>query len=187
MLTWCPVWHLHCLRFCWHFCCRSNVNHVTSGLKKPPRWVESLALVIPCTHNYTYFLPSLLYQTGFFLGGVCFPDAFPCNQSEGVVFLFFFTLAFRNVPRLVKTVIPLVMVIYGLVVTSYFTVMSREEMLASEAIGVVRNFLKLYWLASIVVSLSLFKDTVFHKRWWKWSHFTILVWKIATRRCREFA
>ncbi|XP_076449020.1 uncharacterized protein LOC143285542 isoform X2 [Babylonia areolata] len=56
----------------------SNVNHVTSGLKKPP----------------------------------------------------------RNLPRLVKTVIPLVMVIYMLVVTSYFTVMSREEMLASEAIGV---------------------------------------------------
>ncbi|KAK7114902.1 hypothetical protein V1264_000883 [Littorina saxatilis] len=56
----------------------SNVNHVTSGLKKPP----------------------------------------------------------RNLPRLVKFVIPLVMLIYGLVVTSYFTVMSREEMLSSEAIGV---------------------------------------------------
>ncbi|KAL8593098.1 hypothetical protein ACOMHN_018024 [Nucella lapillus] len=56
----------------------SNVNHVTSGLKKPP----------------------------------------------------------RNLPRLVKFVIPLVMLIYGLVVTSYFTVMSSEDMLASEAIGV---------------------------------------------------
>nr|KAG5707992.1 hypothetical protein BaRGS_025130 [Batillaria attramentaria] len=42
----------------------------------------------------------------------------------------------RNVPRLVKTVIPMVMILYGLVVTSYFTVMSREDMIASEAIGV---------------------------------------------------
>ncbi|XP_046559322.1 b(0,+)-type amino acid transporter 1-like [Haliotis rubra] len=56
----------------------SNVNHVTRGVKKPP----------------------------------------------------------RNLPRLVKCVIPLVMVIYMLVVTSYFTVMTKREMLASEAIGV---------------------------------------------------
>ena len=134
-----------------------------------------------CNPLYTQLYLLLAFSTlpdGFFFflgGGVCFPDAFPCNQSEGVVFLVFFTLAFRNVPRLVKTVIPLVMVIYGLVVTSYFTVMSREEMLASEAIGVVRSFFKLCWLASVVVLLSLFKDTVFHKRWWKWSHFTKLV------------
>ncbi|XP_048253387.1 b(0,+)-type amino acid transporter 1-like [Haliotis rufescens] len=56
----------------------SNVNHVTRGVKKPP----------------------------------------------------------RNLPRLVKFVIPLVMVIYMLVVTSYFTVMTKHEMLSSEAIAV---------------------------------------------------
>ncbi|XP_025114820.1 b(0,+)-type amino acid transporter 1-like isoform X2 [Pomacea canaliculata] len=42
----------------------------------------------------------------------------------------------RNLPRLVKTVIPFVMTIYVLVVTSYFTVMSKQEMISSEAIGV---------------------------------------------------
>ncbi len=38
-----------------------------------------------------------------------------------------------------KCVIPLVMVIYLLVVTSYFTVMTKHEMLSSEAIGVVSS------------------------------------------------
>ncbi|XP_012934860.1 cystine/glutamate transporter [Aplysia californica] len=56
----------------------SNVNHVTSGLKKPP----------------------------------------------------------RNVPRIVKTVLPLVLMVYLLVVLSYFTAMTREELLNSQAIGV---------------------------------------------------
>ncbi|BFZ12536.1 hypothetical protein BsWGS_15574 [Bradybaena similaris] len=56
----------------------SNVNHVTSGIKKPP----------------------------------------------------------RNVPRVVKTVLPLVLVIYLLTVLSYFTAMTRQELLESQAIGV---------------------------------------------------
>ncbi|XP_041376641.1 b(0,+)-type amino acid transporter 1-like [Gigantopelta aegis] len=42
----------------------------------------------------------------------------------------------RNLPRLVITVIPLVSIIYMLVVTSYFTVMTKEDMMSSNAIGV---------------------------------------------------
>ncbi|ESO90784.1 hypothetical protein LOTGIDRAFT_122639, partial [Lottia gigantea] len=42
----------------------------------------------------------------------------------------------RNLPRLIKVTIPTVGVIFMLVVTAYFTVMTREELVNSEAIGV---------------------------------------------------
>lgn len=57
----------------------------------------------------------------------------------------------RNLPRLVKTVIPFVMTIYVLVVTSYFTVMSKQEMISSEAIGVV-SYLSLTSLGCLLVA-----------------------------------
>ena len=43
----------------------------------------------------------------------------------------------RNVPRVVKTVLPLVLIVYILVVLSWFTAMTRAELLDSRAIGVV--------------------------------------------------
>ncbi|CAL1547646.1 unnamed protein product [Lymnaea stagnalis] len=77
--TWSPT-HLAfaCYNGLWAYGGWSNVNHVTSGIKKPP----------------------------------------------------------RNVPRIVKTVLPLVLIIYLMTVLSFFTVMSKEELLHSRAIGV---------------------------------------------------
>ncbi|KAK6185291.1 hypothetical protein SNE40_007557 [Patella caerulea] len=42
----------------------------------------------------------------------------------------------RNLPRLIKVAIPTVGVIFMAVVTSYFTVMTKDELVGSEAIGV---------------------------------------------------
>ncbi|KAI8790983.1 cystine/glutamate transporter, partial [Biomphalaria glabrata] len=67
-----------CYNGLWAYGGWSNVNQVTSGIKKPP----------------------------------------------------------RNVPRIVKTVLPLVLVIYLLTVISFFTVMTKDDLLHSQAIGV---------------------------------------------------
>ncbi|XP_059156096.1 b(0,+)-type amino acid transporter 1-like isoform X2 [Physella acuta] len=67
-----------CYNGLWAYGGWSNVNHVTSGIKKPP----------------------------------------------------------RNVPRIVKTIIPLVLVLYLLTVLSFFTVMTRDQFLHARGIGV---------------------------------------------------
>lgn len=59
----------------------------------------------------------------------------------------FFLYYFRNLPRLVKIVIPTVMLIYLSTVTSYFTVLTREEMMAHRWFGVVSLLVPLVLIA----------------------------------------
>lgn len=50
-------------------------------------------------------------------------------------------MSFRNLPRSIILGIPLVTICYVLVNIAYLTVMSPEELLASEAVAVVRSAL----------------------------------------------
>lgn len=63
------------------------------------------------------------------------------------VVIIIFSVRFRNLPRLVKIVIPTVMLIYLSTVTSYFTVLTPEEMTAHRWFGVVSFFMPLLNIA----------------------------------------
>lgn len=84
------------------------------------------------------------------------------NHSYSVVIIVF-SVHFRNLPRLVKIVIPTVMLIYLSTVTSYFTVLTREEMTAHRWFGVVSFLVPLLHIAWPFVQIKSSCYTSFPK------------------------
>lgn len=80
------------------------------------------------------------------------------DYSYSVVIIIF-SVRFRNLPRLVKIVIPTVMLIYLSTVTSYFTVLTPEEMTAHRWFGVVSFF---YAFVTYCVTTCSNYELLFH-------------------------
>lgn len=74
------------------------------------------------------------------------------NKEAIYIIVTVFLLIFRNLPRAILISMPLVTAVYVLANVAYFSMLTVQEMLTTEAVAVVR-ILEYFYILSISVAL----------------------------------